>query len=98
MTTLDDFFRTSADIPAHPRLRHWKQRLAQPGVKAELELYRPATALGLAQTDMTLHFTGNGQPETLETVAWDDDLNTGLIHLNVRSMNADQEAERFALG
>lgn len=98
MTTLDDFFKTPSDAAPHPRLRNWKRRLAQPGVKAELELYRPATALGIAQTDMNLHFTENGAVQPLEVVAWDDDLNTGLLHLGVRSINAEQEAERFTLG
>ncbi len=98
MITLDDLFRAAADTPPHPRLRNWKQRLDKPGVTARLELYRPATDLGVAQTEMNLQFTENGQPPTLETVTWDDDLNTGLINLGVRSVNADQEAERFALG
>src|SRR5262249_36172833 len=34
----------------------------------------------------------------LETVPWDDELNTGLIHLKVRATNPANEAERFALG
>jgi hypothetical protein len=79
-------------------LRNWKARKEQPGVTAELEVYRPATALGLKQTEMNLHFTENGKPQPLETVAWDDDLNTGLIQLGVRSINPDRESERFALG
>ena len=98
MTVLDDFFRGPADALAHPRLRDWKRRLTQPGVSAALELYRPSTALGLTQTEMNLHFTENGNPQPLETIDWDDDLNTGLIQLGVRAVNIDQEAERFALG
>ena len=98
MTTLDDFFDAPADNSLHPRLRNWKYRLAQPGVKAELELFRPATALGVTQTEMKLHFVENGNPQPLETVAWDEDLNTGLILLGVRSVNTDREADRFALG
>jgi hypothetical protein len=46
---------------------------------------------------MVLHFTKDGQPQPLETVAWDDDLNAGLIKLDIPSINPDQEAERFAL-
>lgn len=98
MTTLDDFFHKPTDSLLHPRLRHWKVRLSRPGAKAELELYRTATALGLSQTEMNLRFTENGTASTLETVAWDDDLNNGLIQLNVRSVSGGQEAERFALG
>jgi hypothetical protein len=98
MTTLDDFFRVSAPVPPHPRLRHWKERLSQTDVKAELELYQPPTLLGVEPTDMNLRFIENGKPEQLETVAWDDDLNTGLIQLGVRAINSEQEAQRFALG
>jgi hypothetical protein len=96
MTTLDDLFRAPANTLPHPRLRDWKRR-RDAGATAKLELYRPATALGLAQTEMNLHFAEDGK-QTLETVAWDDDLNTGLIQLKVLSVDADQEAERFALG
>ncbi len=96
MTTLDDFFRTPADTPLHPRLRDWKDRLSQ-GVKAKLELFRPSRALGLAQTEMVLHFTENDRPQPLETMAWDDDLNTGLVKLHIRSIDANQETDRFTL-
>ncbi len=98
MITLDELFHTSADIPPHPRMRDWKRLLAQPGTKANLELYSPEMLLGIVQTEMNLHFTGNGEPHPVETMAWDDDVNTGLIQLGVRSINSDQEAERFALG
>lgn len=97
MTKLNDFFRPSAEPLSHPRLRDWKRRL-DAGGRAELELFRPRTALGIAQTDMNLHFTENGKGQSLETVTWDDDLNTGLVALGVRAVNPDQEAERFALG
>jgi hypothetical protein len=97
MTTLDEFFRTPADSLPDPRLRDWKRRLAQPGVKVALELYQPGAALGVAQTDMNLTFTDNGTTGPTETVAWDDDLNSGLVQLGVRAINTDQEAERFAL-
>ena len=79
MTTLDELIRPQPDVPSHPRLRGWKKRLSQPGVQAKLELYRPPTALGLVQTEMELQFTKDGQPQPDELVAWDDDLNAGLI-------------------
>src|SRR5262249_55073348 len=47
---------------------------------------------------MSLRFTENGTSQPPETVAWDDDLNAGLIQLGVRAVNPEQEAERFALG
>ena len=99
MKTFDSLLESpQADIPLHPRLRNWRERLTQPGVEAELELHRPVTALGLAQTQMMLHFTEGGQPQPIEETAWDDDLNTGLIDLGVRSVNPEEEAKRFALG
>src|SRR5437867_2539335 len=98
MTTLDDFLRTPTETPPDPRLRHWKHRLAQPGSTAELELFRPESALGFMQAEMTLHFVENSKPQPPETADWDDDLNTGLIRLGVRSINVDQESLRFALG
>lgn len=98
MQTLDDFFRAPADIPSHPRLRDWKQRLSRPGVKAELELYQPQSALGFGQTEMNLRFIENNSPQPLETMAWDDDLNSGLIGLGVRAIDLDHESQRFALG
>jgi hypothetical protein len=98
MTTLDDFFRAPPDALLHPRLREWKQRFAKPGVKPELKLYTPATLLGISQTELTLQLTGNGEPHLVETVAWDDDLNAGLIDLGVRCACREDEVERFALG
>jgi hypothetical protein len=46
---------------------------------------------------MVLHFTKDGQPQPLETVAWDDDLNAGLIRLGIRSIDSDHEAQRFSV-
>jgi hypothetical protein len=47
---------------------------------------------------MYVQFREGGKPTQLDTVLWDDDLNTGLIRLKVKSVNPDNEAERFALG
>jgi hypothetical protein len=97
MTTLDDFFSKPAQS-LHPRLRNWKTRLAEPGTSATLEVDRPETAFGQSQPEMNIQFTRNGTLLPVETVPWDDDLNSGLIHLGVRAINQEQEAERFALG
>jgi hypothetical protein len=98
MTTLDEFFSKPADPLSHPRLRNWQARLKQ-GASATLEVFRPESEFGQAQTEMNLQFTENGSLLPLETVPWDDDLNAGLIHqLHVRAVSQVQEAERFALG
>jgi hypothetical protein len=97
MTTLDEFFTKPTDS-LHPRLRNWKARLAEPQTSATLEIYRPETDLGESQPEMNLQFTKDGSLLPLETVPWDDDLNTGLIQLHVPAVSPEQEAERFALG
>ena len=56
----------------------------------------PASAK--TQSEMNLQFTKDGKLRSLETVPWDDDLNAGLIQLQVRAVTPEQEAERFALG
>jgi len=96
MVTLDELIRSKPDELSHPRLRAWKKRLESAG-KATLEVHQPPTALGLAQAEIVLHFTKNGQAEPDEIVAWDDELNAGLIELCVRAINLDNEAARFAL-
>src|SRR5208337_924211 len=98
MTKLDDFFQRPTDSLAHPRLRNWKARLEKPGTHATLEVFRPGSEFGQSQPEMNLQFTEDGEPRPLETVSWDDDLNSGLIRLRVRAVSQDQEAERFALG
>jgi hypothetical protein len=97
MPTLDDFFQQSVESPSDPRLRDWKRRLEQ-GAKAELELHRPDVAVGLGQTEMNLQFTErDGSRQSLESTTWNDELNAGLVELGVRAVDADNEAQRFAL-
>jgi hypothetical protein len=98
MTKLDDFFRVPVDTLEHPTLRKWKARLGQPGAKATLELSQPIAEFGLSQAKMHVQFHEHGEPAALETLPWDDELNSGLITFGVRAINQDQEADRFALG
>jgi hypothetical protein len=98
MTTLDDFFRRPADSLPHPLLCNWKARLDRPGASATLEVFRPEGEIGQSQPEINLQFTEDGKQLPLETVLWDDDLNAGLIQLQVRAANPEEEAERFALG
>src|SRR5579859_3214212 len=98
MKTLNDFFHEPVELPVHPRLREWKERLSHLGVEAKLELYRPTIIVGLAPTEMILLFFDHGVPEPAEQYLWDDDLNSGLIQLGVRAVNPDDEFARFALG
>jgi hypothetical protein len=98
MTKLDDFFRAQTEPLSHPRLRNWKARLERPGTTATVEVFRPESLLGVSSAVMNVEFTELGSPPHLETVAWDEDLNDGLIRLGVRASSTEQEAERFALG
>ena len=97
MTTLDDFFSKPAGS-LHPRLRNWKAHLAEPGTSARLEVHWLETEIGQSQLEMDLQFTKAGNLLPLESVPWDDDLNTGLVELGVPAVSPEQEAVRFSLG
>jgi len=96
MPTLDDFFKESADILEHPRLREWKHQIDH-GARLQLELHRPATSMGLSQAEMNVLRFDEGNWHLIDSVAWDEDLNAGLVQLGVRAADHSQEAERFAL-
>ena len=97
MNKLDDFFAKTTDL-LHPRLRNWKAHLSEAGTSATLEIFQAETEVGQSQAELLLQFTKDGRLLPLETVSWDDDLNTGLIQLGIRAVSPEQEAERFALG
>jgi len=97
MPKLDDFFRTKAE-PLHPRIRYWEKQLESPDTTAFLEFHQPKGMFGQEKPEMYLHFSKGGKEDRPEPVFWDDDLNTGLIRLKVKSVTTDQEANRFALG
>lgn len=98
MTSLDQFFHAPADFVLHPRLRNWKERLAQPGTTATVSVFREETLVGRSPTELNVQFIERGKPAPLETMLWNDDLNAGLVDLRVRAESPEQEAERFALG
>lgn len=96
---IDDFFSTPTE-PAHPRLRDWAKRLPprNPAGSATMEVFRPSGEFGPEKPEMFIHFHEQGKETKLDQVPWEDDLNSGLVQLKVRSVNPEQEAERFALG
>jgi len=98
MTTLDTLFRAPIDPLPHPWLREWRRRLQRPESRAELELSRAETWLGLPRAELTIRYTENGSPPAEEVIPWDDTLNEGLVRLHVRAVTTDQEAFRFSLG
>lgn len=98
MPPLDDILNRPPETPPlNPRLRHWAERIRR-GATARLEVLRPPAAFGAVQSEMNLHFAEKDAPPSLETVPWDDELNAGLIQLNVRAVDPANESERFALG
>ncbi len=98
MPLLDDILDKPPETPPlHPRLRHWAERIRN-GAEARLEVFRPATALGLTQSEMNVRFTEKDAPPSLESVPWDDELNAGLVQLRIRASDLANETDRFALG
>lgn len=97
MTKLTDFFGHTTEF-VHPRLRSWKHRLSKDGTTAVLEVYVSAKDFGQTLPEMNLQFSQNGNLSPLETFPWDDDLNSGLIQLQVKCVTPDNEAQRFSLG
>ena len=98
MTRLDDFFHVPPEAFRHQLLRLWSDRLDRPGTTAVLEVFRPEAELGRSRAVMDVQFTEPGSPPQLDSAAWDDELNAGLIALHVRAVSPENEAERFALG
>jgi hypothetical protein len=100
MPILDDVLDKppAGAVPSHPRLKDWAERIQQTGEKPTLEVSRPTAGFGAGQPEMCLQFTDKGVPQSGEILAWDDDLNAGLIELGVRAIDEANEAERFALG
>ena len=83
MPILDDILnKPPVTAPVHPRLRNWTQRIND-GTKIELEVFRPEIAFGMAPSELCLHFTEPGKSKSGDILAWDDDLNAGLIDLKV---------------
>ncbi len=93
---IDDFF-PHEDLPGHPLLRLVAARL-RVGQKPVFELSRPRESLGFRKAEIIIHFFDGDQKVDDVHDEWDDDLNTGLIHLGVKSETADEEKDRFALG
>ena len=94
---VDDYFTKPAEM-LDPRLRNWKQRLESPNMSATLEVFRRDNGLGQFEAEIHLQFVKDGELQPLESMAWDDELNSGLIQLSICAVNPENEAERFALG
>jgi hypothetical protein len=82
--------------PVHPRVRHWRNRLAR-GTQLGVEVVRSPEALGERVTELVVS-AGDGDTDPPEVFAWDDELNAALVQLGIRATDRTNEEQRFALG
>lgn len=100
MATPDDIFAPAGpDASSHPKLRFWKQRKAHPEVSdVRCEVRRPRDLLGYKPAKLFVHFYAHGEKELqCDETDWDDDLNAGLVALEVKAIDENNEAQRFSL-
>lgn len=95
--SIDEFFRAEGVSSSHPLLRYVSQRLKS-GDRAVFELYRPREVLGFRKARIVIHFIQADKEVDYKDDDWDDDLNTSLISLGIKSRTSDEEKDRFALG
>lgn len=97
MPTLNDILEQPPTIaPLHPKVRHWAELIRQ-GAEVRLEVFRPATTLGLSQGEINLYFTKADKTQLHDWFPWNDVFNSGLVELHVRAIDKANEIERFAL-
>jgi hypothetical protein len=95
----DYFKKPTPAWKTHPLFRYWQ------GVKADssvadvrMELYRPKEGLVYRPADIYLHVKRvDGREDPPQKINWEDAVNEGLLHLKVKAIDADNEAQRFAL-
>jgi hypothetical protein len=80
-----------------PQVRYWKGRI-KAGDKLLVEIHRPQAAAVFAHTELVVLRWENGKEQPPQQFEWDDELNAGLIALEVRANDLQQEAIRFSLG
>lgn len=97
MSTLDDLIRSPDTLPQHPVVQWLSDRLAASDeicVAPEFD----DSSLGPSIVGLFVLRKENGQEQTPQFFAWDDDLNTAMIKLGIKARTVDEEGERFARG
>ena len=94
---IDELFQKPTDQFADPHLRDWDARLSRPESMAKVEVEWPSIVFGQTFPEMSIHISENGEPQPLETLSWDDELNAVLVARAVRALDETQEATRFTL-
>jgi hypothetical protein len=95
-----DYFKEPTPAwKVHPLFRYWQGVKADPSVAdVRMELYRPKEGLVYRPADIYLHVKRVDRREDQpQKVDWEDVVNEGLLHLQVKAVNTDNEAQRFAL-
>jgi hypothetical protein len=96
MANINEYFQIEDDgWFDHPRLRHWR-KLLKDGARIRVEVARGKRGLDVGRAILCVTIVANGQ-ERLEEEEWSDDLNSGLIKLQVRAFSQENEALRFGL-
>lgn len=94
---IEDYFRSMETVGNHPLLRFVAAR-QKAGDLAVFQLHRPRETMGFRKAKIYIHLIRADQEVDCKQDDWDDDLNTGLIHLGVKSRTSDEEKDRFVLG
>lgn len=99
MNARDYFKKPTPAWKTHPLFRHWEGVKADPSVAdVRMELYRPKEGLVYRPADIYLHVKRiDGRQDPPQKIDWEDVVNEGLLHLQVKTVDADNEARRFAL-
>lgn len=99
MNARDYFKKPTPAWETHPLFRYWQGVKVDPSVAdVRMELYRPKEGLVYRPADIYLHVKRvDGRQDPPQKIDWEDVVNEGLLHLQVKSVDADNEAQRFAL-
>jgi hypothetical protein len=95
----DYFKKPTPAWETHPLFRYWQGVKADPSVAdVRMEIYRPKEGLVYRPADIYLHVKRvDGSQDPPQKIDWEDVVNEGLLHLQVKAVDADNEAQRFAL-
>src|SRR2546430_177801 len=96
---IDDFVkeRQGEVASGHPLLRFVEAR-KRAGDTVQFELHQPPEQIGYRKASICLHFYRDGEEVDFKQDDWDDDLNTALVRMGIKSISVEAEKDRFALG
>ena len=95
--SIDDFLKP-VEVPGNYPLLRFVAARKNEGLVPVFELFRAKEALGFRKAKIVIHFLKDGREADYRDDDWDDNLNSGLVQLGVRSQTPEEEKDRFALG